>query len=579
MLLFAYFSKISLHDSLLTPNNDLAQIEKAINFYKKLNNISVFEVFIYNLNYLLLYAYGVILNKICFFINDNKVKTRLSEHSSNIISQYRFYSLLYSIEKHRVHSAKDNLYNLLSEVLINQSMIFSYKINLINKITAAYIVENSKDFNVYQLKKLKKAYYKWVESLEKPNKNKYYLTKFSSTESDKYSLSNQEPEAKSQKLPKKNVNWQKKYSKITSYFVIFGSGIALGIIPAVLSAGAFGGVLSSLIVIGIPSVIINLIIYKYSVQSFIKDMLNDRLLKDENGKFIKLSIPLFIISLATGVIYASMVFVTSFIAVKALLFYLFPQVIISSLSFLIVGLAKFVAASFTLTTFISTVSLYFSSLVNELRYGVKKAFTEFINQKFLSVIKSNKTKQQKILSLIANTLFYLSLLAAALYLTFIETALLYSMAVILVPNPILVLGLVILSAPANLLFTFKIYTFLVNFTISVPNFFSTIKSNFYLIISNPILFYESIKASLKFIVLSLFIIDYAKGSAAGLVNELSTVSFFGVNLHMNSTFVSGITKLTEATDCVGVCLEGANEIYEPAVSNLVSGSQSLKNSC
>lgn len=572
MSLLSFLQKRFFSDQRVSSADNLAELREVVELYKNIHNCSFLNIFIYNLKYFLSYSVGLGLSKISYFTRKPLLKTKLNSHGRNMINQYKFYRLLYSMEKHRIYSAKENLYQLLIDTINNNHENPQKIIDRINKIIAGYIVVNSKDFNKYQLIKIKNYYYKWVDSLGEENSSKYFLTKFIETRTHKYSLLFKEQAVDSEVFRNKPVNLKKKYFKILSVVIIIGTSIALGLIPAVLASGSVGSVIFSLLTIGIPSIIINLIIYNHSVQNFVQDLMNGRLLRDDNGKFVSLAIPLFIISAAAGIVYASMVFVTSFIACTALAFSLIPSVIIKGLPSFVFGLACLSAISLAFTAMISTTALYFSSLVDVARKGVIKEFFGFIKEKFLLVINSNKTLQQKSILLIIKSLFYLSLLVSSFYLTFVETALLYSMTISLIPIVPVALCLVILTAPVNLLFTFKIYSFSTNLILSIPSFCNNVKDNIKSIFANPIILYEAIKTSLKLLVMSLFIADYAKGSATGLVDEVSTVNFFGINLHMNNSLVSGFTKFTEAGDCVGVCLEGAHDTYEPTVASLILAS-------
>lgn len=497
--------------------------------------------------------------------------------------QYYFYNLLYILLKLNVISLDKDIC-AISDLLKNLDLVeddkLKTKIDILNQYLAIQINGQSHDLKYYHLKAIKKAYIKWAYSLQdlglepksyimryyssKKHFNRYKKPKHKDYELYDLKFYNEQKHGFDVPTPKKISYWAR-LLKAQGYLTIFFTGIAAGLIPAVLAAGTGGPLLGCILLIGFPSIIINIVLYKKYVIEFVKDIINDRLLKDANGKYIWSSIPLFVISVCGGITYSAMAFSASLIALKALGIFIIPAMI--AFPHVLLALAITGAVILAAYTLISHTALFFSSMIDVIRSGIVKEFKQYINKHFISIFNQDCSLIYKITIIVLKVILLLSLLAAAFYLTILETALLYTMALAIMPVAPLALGLVLIAAPANLLFTFKVYNFILNQIVKLPANIKYLYHNYTKIINNPILLYEAVKyiASLSILLILNFI--YAKGSAKGLVEEMKLSSSrtilnpFAIN--PNSIGVRVVSQALETADASGAISDGIKDTLKP----------------
>lgn len=549
-----------------------------VNIFTNIQQQSAWRVFLDDLKYFGLNVYRLFLDKIIYQFASQNLRKQIQVKANLIKAQYQFYCLLYVLERHQLVCKDADLYKLIKDILMDPTSKSTDKLKLVNEVIADFILQNYEILQTYHIKELYRNYVDWLKSYQGSDNYLSFIQKEKSSEDrESYRLSHQRKGLIIKKKSYSGVKYLKKKIKSFSYFIVLLTSVAFGVIPAVLAAGAWGNILSSLLIIGGPSIVINIILYNTSVKSFIRELFNGSLLKNRNNKINWVCLPLFILSLCVGVAYGAMVFVTSLIAFKVVLTSLFSFILSGSvLIWLSAMTAALSALALAFSTIVSTTALYFSSLVDVVRQGLLSSLEQFLNTNFIKVFNSDIGLFKKSLIIASRIFLYSVLLISAAYLTFVETALLYSMSIVLIPNSLLSLGIVLSTVPANLLFTFKIYNFVCNTLYQIPNFVRELKNNFQIIWSNPVLLYESIKTAVKGLSIILLIFDYAKGSARGLVDEVAGMNFFGVNLHMDSRLVSGITQVAEAADCAGACLEGATETCESTITRIYSSQSSLR---
>lgn len=432
---------------------------------------------------------------------------KIGEQESNFIN------LIYTLIHFGINRSTPDFFTELNKITLNNEFSTHQKLERLNYVIALaiYMQDHNRSMSYLQIHILRKAYYHWVRSLSdnQETKFKFHIYKQSKDNSTlEFDRQGKDIALKKFNLFKKLFFWQ-------ASIAIFFTSIVQGLIPAVLSAASNGGLLYSIALIGIPSIIMDYILFNSSVTNLVKDIWYDRLLKDNDGNYIWASIPIFVLSLCAGITYGTISYIASLTAYQGILLALFPTV---ATGFLL-NIAVLFAIVSACYSFVCLSSLFFNSMIDIVRKGIYVEFKEFININFINrFFEEDSVFVLNLVISLGKAVLLMGLFVGAIYLTILKTALLYSMVLELFHIPMLSLGLVLAAASSSLIFTFKVYNFALDTLLRLPwiiiDFAEYLINSFY----NPIVLYEAIKRSVLFVVLGLFNFMSAKGSADGMVD-------------------------------------------------------------
>lgn len=479
--------------------------------------------------------------------------------------RHKFYDFIYIL--YGFNLLDNNIESLLSE--LNKSKVSNREsVEIINQYFAILINDRKEELSPRQLKRIKIAYTNWIYTLndlgysQRAFVTRHYdngFDKFHKPRDNEYKLDNLD---KNFDIPQRKKKTKlKRFLKSQYPITVLCTAIALGLVPAVLAAGTTGGLIVSLLVIGIPAVIINIVLYGNSVKEFIKDIINYRLLKNKEGKFIPLSIPLFVISLCGGITYGALTLTTSMTALGAIVTTIFP--LMSAFPILLAAIVALPVVVLSFYTFIAYTALFFSSMVDAVRSGVLEGVKKYVNNNYIKLWNSERSLKSKCMLTFLKLSVLIGTISLSAYLTIMEVALVYSLAIVVLPIPPVALALVLIAAPANLLFTFKVYNSLVKTVTNLPSVISSYKENFKYIKSNPVLLYDTMKHLFSWVSFTLLNLINAVGSAKGLGAEICEKNSIKIlkplHINPNNIAVNGLSQLTEFADAYGACQEGIEE--------------------
>lgn len=503
----------------------------------------------------------------------------VSKKSHNHPSLTSFYNLIYLLTRYNIINNNNKLSANLVKQLKESKASNSEKITFLNKLLAKIIYQHDQErlkneeygLQYFHVIALKKAYTAWVRSIPQniAGQQKLYIQRkdknipgLRKPTDDSFEL---EFSDAGYEVAAKKRKWLKLLLVSTGVAAVILTGLAQGMVPAVLAASISGGILISMFTIGIPSIIIDIVLYKTAVSHLVKDIWHDRLIKTHDGKFMFSSIPLLIVSLCGGITYGTMAYATSVQALNVMAAYILPAAVLGSISGFIVP----VAAILAICTGISLTALFFSSTIDVVRSGPLKQFKQYMTDIFITPFRQPAHIIFKLSQVIINLGLFSFALVGAAYTNLLETSLLYSMSLGLFTLPAVALAMVLIAAPANMMFTFKIYNLLVEKIIELPKSIYEYVCNIKNMRSNVISLYNSIKSGILFSGLFLLNIINSVGSAKGLGDEIkeptarTILNVAMVNPDKVSTNLTAM--MAEFCDYIATNYEGIEETIRPEV--------------
>ncbi len=510
------------------------------------------------------------------------VRSRGALDCKERVSKYHFYNLIYKLKQFGFDQA---------------TITATDSVEDISKKIAQYIVELKHQEQKLELKRL---YYKWLRSLSK-GEGRSFIKRLQTDEEAKYDKYKDDRDIKptdAEKKPKRNIkpgDKDKKYqlldtsvdindkqntdkkkkfktktrkilkSILESQVVIsvILTSVSVGLLPAVLGV-APGGLLFSILLVGVPSIIINYVLFNKSVKELIKEISHylfsyssiTDLIKDlwstksstEAGKSNKFKIIAFIIAIAGGLAYGVLMFENCPLALNLIFSIIFPFLPAAFLGHLVLVTAVIMTA-YAALTLTAMYFHYISEIMSELLDYVAKLPGDSFIEKTKSHFKKLREDNSIVQLMFKGGLIVFILLGAS-YLRVVESLVFYTSAMVLF-NQIKVVSIliVIVAAPANYMFTTTVYLNLVNVIKNLPSklaaFWKYLSNN----CSNPIAFYEDVK--LIFTHLFLWPMSF--------FNALGTGQAFASESGIRAFIPNALARGFSSVDCFGANTSGILE--------------------
>lgn len=484
------------------------------------SDTQVYRVWLANVRSEVKFAFNYLLST----LSSTSGLTKKAEKFDRKVSKSYFYDLIYGLKQHHVDIEQFRAVELTEQ-----------DCDELNKRIAKSIIGlfETNSINQTQKLQLKRLYYKWLRSLPKGSVHSYIQREITPEETAE-KLSKLKPADADKKylFKAEGVSVKTKKAKYLKWFIIsqgiiavIFTAVAQGLVPVAMASSS-GLALLPIILIGLPSIIINLCFYKKSVKdlvkelnrfifsySSIKNLFKDIFTENKNANTksrIKKIIAL-IFALGAGVT-TGVLMINSLIGFLGLLLPFAPGVVV-------IVLASVITAYATLTL----VAMYFTYVngmiqdLNNFLSNIKgKTLADKIKNYFKDLWQNNSIPK-----LIVKAVFGCAILAGTIYLSRVESLVFFANAFEFLHNKVIALLMVVSSLPANLMFTTLIFTNLIDTIKNLPSSVKTFTQHLKTIHKNPVALYECIKSVIVAAILYLCNISNSIGTANGFAHEIN----------------------------------------------------------